>query len=90
MSNESVCWSKFEDKIRYIVRCDLSEDMRQGLFIALIVEEVPLKAERSRDLDDNSYIVHIFSPLTLHNFLPFPLQLTSPVSCVELSAHPNS
>ncbi|KAL3998071.1 N-terminal region of Chorein a TM vesicle-mediated sorter family protein [Acanthocheilonema viteae] len=79
MSNESVCWNKFEDKARYIVRCDLSEDMKQGLFIALIVEEVPLKAERSRNLDDNSYVVHIFSPLTLHNFLPFPLRLTSPM-----------
>uniref|UniRef100_A0A158Q918 VP13A protein n=1 Tax=Elaeophora elaphi TaxID=1147741 RepID=A0A158Q918_9BILA len=79
MSNESVCWNKFEDKARYIVRCDLSEDMKQGLFVALIVEEVRLKAERSRDLDDNSFIVHIFSPLTLHNFLPFPLHLTSPI-----------
>ncbi|MCP9261143.1 Vacuolar protein sorting-associated protein 13A [Dirofilaria immitis] len=79
MSNESVCWNKFEDKARYIVRCDLSEDMKQGLFIALIVEEVPLKAERSRCSDDSSYTVHIFSPLTLHNFLPFPLRLTFPI-----------
>ncbi|VDM07504.1 unnamed protein product [Wuchereria bancrofti] len=79
MSNESVCWNKFEDRARYIVRCDLSEDMKQGLFVALIVEEIPLKAERSRDLDDISYIVHIFSPLTLHNFLPIPLRLTSPI-----------
>ncbi|VIO96842.1 Uncharacterized protein BM_BM5678 [Brugia malayi] len=79
MSNESVCWNKFEDKARYIVRCDLSEDMKQGLFVALIVEEIPLKAERSRDLDDISYIVHIFSPLTLHNFLPIALRLTSPI-----------
>ncbi|VDP11245.1 unnamed protein product, partial [Onchocerca flexuosa] len=79
MSNESICWNKFEDKARYIVRCDLSEDMKQGLFIALIVEEVPLKAERSRNLDDSSYVVHIFSPLTLHNFLPFPLKLISPI-----------
>ncbi|VDN06934.1 unnamed protein product [Thelazia callipaeda] len=80
MSNESVCWIKFEDKARYVVRCDLSEDMKQGLFVALVVEEVPLKAERSRDLDDRSYIVHIFSPLTVHNFLPFPLRITSPIT----------
>uniref|UniRef100_A0A915Q109 Vacuolar protein sorting-associated protein 13A n=1 Tax=Setaria digitata TaxID=48799 RepID=A0A915Q109_9BILA len=79
MSNESICWNKFNDKTRYIVRCDLSEDMKQGLFVALVIEEVLLKAERSRNLDDSCYIVHIFSPLTLHNFLPFPVRLISPV-----------
>lgn len=82
MSNESVCWNKFEDKARYIVRCDMTEDVKKGFYAALIVEEVPLRSERGRDFKEHSFIVHIYSPITLHNFLPFPLKVTSPVSWI--------
>lgn len=79
MSNESVCWNSFEDKARHIVRCDISDDMKQGFYAALIVEEIPVRSERGREVGDSCFIVHIYSPITLHNFLPFPLHVTDPI-----------
>lgn len=80
-SNESICWRKFVDKARYVVRCDVSDDSKKCLYAALHVEEVLVKAERSREFTDKVYIVHIYPTVTLHNLLPFPLQVCSPVSC---------
>uniref|UniRef100_F1KPF0 Vacuolar protein sorting-associated protein 13A n=1 Tax=Ascaris suum TaxID=6253 RepID=F1KPF0_ASCSU len=77
-SNESICWRKFVDKARYVVRCDVSDDSKKCLYAALHVEEVLVKAERSREFTDKVYIVHIYPTVTLHNLLPFPLQVCSP------------
>ncbi|VDM41632.1 unnamed protein product [Toxocara canis] len=78
MSNEAISWYKFEDKARYVMRCDMSDDSKRCLYAALVIEQVPVKAERSRDFVDQVYIVHIYPTVTLQNLLPFPIQVSSP------------
>lgn len=96
MSNESLNWYKFEDKARYLIRCDQVDNPKQGNFAALSVEELRVKAERSREFIDRIFIVHIYPTVTLHNLLPFLIRLLLPVSffmlfnCFVLSSFPLS
>ncbi|VDK42182.1 unnamed protein product [Anisakis simplex] len=78
MSNESIVWSEFKDKARYMVRCD-EEGTKQCLYAALVVEEVPVKAESRGDLSKRIFVVHIYPTVTLQNLLPFNLRVLSSV-----------
>ncbi|MFH4981578.1 hypothetical protein AB6A40_008287 [Gnathostoma spinigerum] len=78
-SNESVIWYDFETKKRHILRCDLSADTKMGVYAALIIEEFTVKSEKHRSLTDRIFVVHIYPPVTLQNFLPFLVRIKSPL-----------
>uniref|UniRef100_A0A158R6A3 VPS13 domain-containing protein n=1 Tax=Syphacia muris TaxID=451379 RepID=A0A158R6A3_9BILA len=82
MSNEPICWHTFENKQREIIRCDSSSDPTTGFYSALVIEEILVKVEKSNCLMDSAFIVHIYHPLTFHNFLPFPITVKYPEEVV--------
>lgn len=79
MSNEPISWHTFEDKQREVIRCDSSADPNAAFYAALVIQQIPIKGERGSNFSDTSFTVHIYQPLTLHNFLPVPLRVLNPV-----------
>ncbi|KHN78108.1 Vacuolar protein sorting-associated protein 13C [Toxocara canis] len=79
LSKESVCWLKFVDKERYVLRCKSTSEATEMLYVVLVVEETAAKPYNVTEFNDKVYLVHICSPVTVQNLLPFPVKVTSPV-----------
>lgn len=78
-SAESISWHDFEDKSRFTIRCDLTEDSHDGLFIDAVVTTEDVQCENGKDFVDKLYTVHLYPPLHFRNLLPMDLNVTLPV-----------
>ncbi|VDM48472.1 unnamed protein product [Toxocara canis] len=52
LSKESVCWLKFVDKERYVLRCKSTSEATEMLYVVLVVEETAAKPYNVTEFND--------------------------------------
>ena len=61
----AVCWHEFDKTKRWTVRCDLTENLKQGLFIDVAVVDHEIIGERNQKLEQRAYTAHIYPALKM-------------------------
>lgn len=58
-------WHEFDKTKRWTVRCDLSSNLKEGLYIDVAVVDHEIIGERNQKLEQRAYTAHIYPALKM-------------------------